>query len=100
MAKKNKNTKTTNTTKVIDVDAYADKANQSARHFVALLGEAILELPKIKEKSQEAADKKAYETLDSLFDAFVKAQSDAIKFAVADISNAMGMEKSLYPLEN
>lgn len=38
--------------------------------------------------------------LDSLYDAFVTAQSDAIKFAVADICNGMGMESSLYPLEN
>lgn len=84
----------------IDVEAYADKANSSARHFVALVAEAILKLPRIRETTQAAADRKAHEIFDSLYKAFIDAQSDAIKFAVADISNAMGMEKSLYPLEN
>lgn len=94
-----KNTKK-NKTKGIDVDAYSERANQSAKAFVARLADAILTLPRIKERSQEAADEKAYKMLDSLFDAFVKAQSDAIKFAVSDICNEMGMESSLYPLAN
>lgn len=92
--------KTNPKAKGIEVQAYADKADDSARHFVALVAEAILKLPNIREKTQAAADKKAHEIFDSLYKAFVDAQSDAIKFAVADISNAMGMEKSLYPLEN
>lgn len=86
--------------KGIDVDAYAERANRSSRAFVARLVDAILTIPRIKEKSQEAADKKAYELLDSLYDAFVTAQSDSIKFAIADICNGMGMESSLYPLAN
>ena len=86
--------------KGIDVDVYAERATKSSRAFVARLADAILTIPRIKEKSQEAADEKAYKMLDSLYDAFVKAQSDAIKFAVADICNGMGMESSLYPLAN
>ena len=93
-------TKTTKKTKGIDVDAYAEQATKSAKRFVALMAYAILTLPRIKEKSQEAADKKAYKMLDSLFEAFVKAQADAIKFAVADISETLGIEKPLYPLAN
>lgn len=94
--------KTTKDTKAkgIDVDAYAERANKSSRAFVARLADVILTIPRIKEKSQEAADKKAYELLDTLYDAFVTAQSDSIKLAVADICNGMGMESSLYPLAN
>ena len=84
----------------LDVKAYADKANDSARDFVARLGEAILTLPRIKEKTQDAADAKAFKMLDECFNAFVKAQSDAIKFAVAQICSDMGIEKSFYPLDN
>ena len=53
-----KDAKTDPKAKGIDVEAYADKANSSARHFVALLGEAIIKLPRIREFTQEAADKK------------------------------------------
>lgn len=56
-----------------------DKANHSSRHFIAELARAILELPKIKEKSQEAADKKSFRILDRLYRAFVRAQCDAYK---------------------
>ena len=95
-----KTTKTSKKTKGINVDAYAAEAESSARHFVALLADAILKLPSIKEKTQKKADTKAFKMLDSLFEAFVKAQVDAIKFAVADISETLGIEKPLYPLAN
>jgi hypothetical protein len=91
MAKKNKNTKTTKKTKGIDLEAYADKANSSARHFVALLGEAIIKLPRIREFTQEAADKKGQVILDSLYKAFIDAQSDAIKCGAAQIADIMGL---------
>lgn len=56
-----------------------DKANESSRHFIGELGRAIIELPRIREKSQEAADKKCYRVLDRLYKAFVEAQADAYK---------------------
>ena len=84
----------------IKVEAYADKATSSARHFVATLGDAIINLPRIQETTQEAADQKAFKMLDSILDAFTSAQSDAIKYAVADICNSLGVEKAPYPLEN
>ena len=86
-----KDAKTDPKAKGIDVEAYADKANSSARHFVALLGEAIIKLPRIREFTQEAAAKKAYEILDSLYKAFIDAQSDAIKCGAAQIADIMGL---------
>lgn len=56
-----------------------DKANKSSHRFIGELGMAIMEIPKIREKSQEAVDKKCHRILDRLFKAFVEAQSDAYK---------------------
>lgn len=56
-----------------------DKANKSSRRFIGELGMAIMGIPKIREKSQEAADKKCHRILDRLFKAFVEAQSDVYK---------------------
>jgi hypothetical protein len=100
MAKKNKNTTTTKKTKGIDLEAFGEQANNSSRHFIAVLGDAIITLPKIREATQEAADKKAFKILDSLYDAFVTAQTDAIKCAVANICDGLGLGKPFYPLAN
>lgn len=100
MAKKNKNTKTTKKTKGIDLEAFGEQANKSSREFIAVLGEAILTLPKIREATQEAADKKAFKVFDSLYAAFIKAQVDAIKYGIANICNDLGLGKPFYPLAN
>ena len=56
-----------------------DKADKSSRHFIAQLALAILNLPRIKEPTQEAADKKSNRILDNLLKAFTTAQCDAQK---------------------
>lgn len=86
-----KDAKTDPKAKGIDVEAYADKADSSARHFVAIMAEAILKLPRIREKTQAAADQKAHEIFDSLYKAFIDAQSDAIKCGAAQIADIMGL---------
>lgn len=82
----------------IDLEAYVSRAEKSSKAFIAKVGEAIITLPRIKEPTQERADKVAYALLDQMMEAFVDAQVDAIKLAVASICSDLGMESSIYPL--
>ena len=86
--KANKNTKNTKATKKPSKsieERLCEKADASAFHFIAELGKAIIAIPKIKEKSQEAADAKCFKILDRLLKAYVKSQADAVKAGVFSI---------------
>ena len=82
----------------IDLEAYVSRAEKSSKAFIAKVGEAIITLPRIKEPTQEKADKVAYALLDKMMETFVDAQVDAIKLAVANICSDLGMDRSIYPL--
>lgn len=69
------------------LERLSEMANDSSRHFISLLASAIITLPNIKERSQEAADKKGNRILDKLYAAFVKAQVDACKFSQVSLLN-------------
>lgn len=69
------------------LERLSEMANDSSRHFIALLASAILTLPNIKERSQDAADNKGNRILDNLYAAFVKAQVDACKFSQVSLLN-------------
>ena len=81
----NKNTKRKSPEEI--EKSLCDRADKSSRHFIATLASAILALPLIHEKTQEAADKKCCKVLDRLLKAFVKAQSDAQKAGFVSCMN-------------
>ncbi len=83
---------------VIDTTAYAKRADLSARHFVSMVAQAILEFPRIKAKRREDVNKRASALLDELYKSFIDAQMDGIKFAVADICKHMGFSEPIYPV--
>ena len=62
-------------------------ADASSRHFIAVLADAILTLPNINAKTQEAADKKGFRVLDRLRKAYVRAQVDACKASYVTLLN-------------
>lgn len=67
--------------------ALCDRADKSSRHFIATLASAILTLPLIQEKTQEATNKKSCKVLDRLLKAFIEAQSDAQKAGFVSCMN-------------
>lgn len=64
-----------------------DRADKSSRHFISTLASAILTLPLIQEKTQEATNKKCCKVLDRLLKAFIEAQSDAQKAGFVSCMN-------------
>lgn len=62
-------------------------ADASSRHFIAVLADAILALPNINAKTQEAANKKGFRVLDRLHKAYVRAQVDACKASNVTLLN-------------
>lgn len=82
----------------IDLKAYESRAVKSSKAFIAKVGEAIITLPRIKEPTQEKADKAAYALLDQMLETFVDVQIDTIKLAVAHICRDLGMDRSFYPV--
>lgn len=64
-------------------------ADASSRHFIAVLADAILTLPNITAKTQEAADKKCFRVLDRLRKAYVRAQVDACKASNITLLNVI-----------
>ena len=68
-------------------ERFYEVADASSRHFIAVLADAILTLPNIKAKTQEAADKKGFRVLDRLRKAYVRAQVDACKASNVTLLN-------------
>lgn len=64
-------------------------ADDSSRHFIAVLADAILAVPNIKAKTREAADKKVNRILNRLYKAFLKAQVDVSMASYVSLFNRL-----------
>lgn len=92
MKKKNTKTSKGNGKKSIDLEAYCERADKSARHFIGVLCQSVtIDLPSIEGKTREARAKKQFAILDRILDAFTTAQSDAIKYAGAQVADVLGL---------
>lgn len=78
--------------KGINLKAYTDRANESARHFVGTLCQGLtIDIPAIRGKTAKERMEKQFKVLDRILDAFTSAQSDAIKLAGAQVADALGL---------
>ena len=85
-----------------DLEVYFTRADESTRHFIAELATILTaEIPVIQStcKTQEEFTEKIYPVLDRLCDAFTTAQTDAIKCAAAQVSDAIGAQPIWAPRE-
>lgn len=74
----------------IDINAYTEMANKSSKGFIAAM---VLGMDEIAGMDMDAkgAQEHYHSILDKMLDAFVTAQSDAIKLAFAQVADAVGL---------